>query len=225
MFFDSLTRPLARYIQEHQLSPEHFHHLLDAFELDLRKNRYGDTHELFDYCRLSANPVGRLVLELFEQRDADSFSRSDQICTALQILNHLQDIRSDYVDRDRIYLPADRMQALGVKEQDLAQSKAHPALQTLIQELAQTAASLLVRGHPLCDRLRGRASLEIRAIFHSASLVLERLGGKGFDPLRKRPRVHRTDLLRVLFRTLFAKGPSKNLRGLAQGAPPFPGQP
>ena len=221
MAFDSLTRPLACCVQEHALSPEHLHHLLDAFEQDLQKNRYGDTHELFAYCRLSANPVGRLVLELFEERGKEAFALSDQICTALQILNHLQDIRADYVERNRIYLPGDRMRALGITEEELGQDAASPALQALSRELSQTTAALFVRGHPLCDRLRGRAGLEIRAIFQSAALVLERFSAGGFDSLRERPRVRKGDMLRVLFRALRKKGPSKVLRQLAEGAAPL----
>ncbi len=219
--FDSLTRSLAGCAKEHALNPKHFFHLLDAFEQDLEKNRYGDTHELFAYCRLSANPVGRLVLELFEERGAEAFALSDQICTGLQILNHLQDIRSDYVERDRIYLPGDRMHALGIAEEELDQDAASPALQELIRELAQTTAGLFLRGHPLCDRLRGRASLEIRAIFQSAALVLERLAAGGFDSLRDRPKVKKGDMLRVLFRALRKRGPSKVLRQLAEGAAPL----
>jgi squalene synthase HpnC len=222
--FDSLTEPLAKCIQEHGLSPGHFGHLLDAFELDLKKNRYGDTHELFSYCQLSANPVGRLVLELFEERGAESFALSDQICTGLQILNHLQDIRSDYLERNRVYLPGDQMRALGIQEEELGKDSASPALKALCQELAQITAALFVRGHPLCNRLHGRASLEIRAIFQSAALVLERLKAGGFDPLRKRPKVGSADTIRILFRALRKKGPSKTLQKLAQGAGTFPEQ-
>ncbi len=220
--FDSLTGPLVSCIHQHKLSPEYFFLLLDAFEQDLEKNRYGDILELFDYCRMSANPVGRLVLELFEEREPEAMDLSDQICTALQLLNHIQDIQSDYLERDRIYLPKDRMNTLGIAEEELGKDSAPPPLQTLIRELAQTTASLFKRGHPLCDLLKGRMSLEIRAIFQSATLVLERLEAGGFNPLRKRPKVGKRDSLRVLFRALRKKGPSKILLHLAQSAPPLP---
>src|SRR4051812_18542178 len=111
---DPLFRDVARIVREHALPLQLFQDLLDAFSQDVVKKRYADYGEVLDYCRRSANPVGRLLLHLFKRTTERDLRASDAICTALQLANFWQDIDLDYASDDRIYLPQDEMARFGV---------------------------------------------------------------------------------------------------------------
>lgn len=198
---------LAALIRERGLPVPLFHDLLDAFAQDCSKSRYADLDELRDYCRRSADPIGRLLLHLVGVTDAESLARSDRICTALQILNHCQDLGADYRERNRIYLPKTLLERHGVSEAELGGATTGPGLRALLGELTDLVALGFAEGWPLTGRLHGRFGLELRAILHGAAIVLERMRRSGHRVLERRPRLGRLDLFRVFGRTLCRSWP------------------
>ncbi|MBX3462740.1 MAG: squalene synthase HpnC [Planctomycetes bacterium] len=167
------------------LEPELFTDLLDAFAQDLEQGRY-DEPGLFDYCSRSADPVGRLVLRVCGYRDAALDALSDRICTALQLLNHLQDVGSDLRDRDRIYLPQEDLHRFGVGEAQLRAASADPPVRALVRHWADRIAGEFAAGWPLVDAVSGRLRWELRAILRGAAAVLRRIRSVDFDVLGRR---------------------------------------
>ncbi len=193
---------LADTIARHRLPIEPFHHLLDAFTQDVTTTRYPDWATTLDYCARSANPVGHLLLHLYDAASAENLERSDALCTALQWINFLQDIGQDLDENDRLYLPLDRMAHHGVTLEQLRARHSTPALQTLIAELATHTAALLDHGAPLARALKGRAGLELRLIVSGAGHVLDALRAPR-DDLFNRPRLTPLDYAKVATRALF----------------------
>lgn len=175
--------------------------LLSAFRQDVIKHRYANFDEVLDYCRRSANPVGRMVLHLFDEATPDNIRDSDQICTALQLINFWQDIEQDCVENKRIYLPQDEMAACGVDESDLWTRSNSPALRALMDRQIDRSRALLLAGAPLGGRLRGRLGVEIRATVHGGLAVIEALARNRNDVFT-RPRLRRRDWMRILWRSL-----------------------
>lgn len=165
---------LVATIRECQLEPELFTDLLSAFEQDLTVRRY-DRAGLRDYCRRSADPVGRLVLRVCGYRDAGLDALSDRICTALQLLNHLQDLGADLRERDRIYFPLEDLHRHGAGEGDLRAAVASPALRAFVLAEAQALGREFAAGWPLVAAVRGRLRWELRAILRGAAAVLARI--------------------------------------------------
>ncbi|KQT19290.1 squalene synthase HpnC [Methylobacterium sp. Leaf399] len=179
---DPEAEPLKRELATRGLPPTHALELLDAFRLDARKTRYDDWEDLIAYCRLSAMPVGRYVLDVHGEDPAVVWGPSDAICAALQIVNHLQDCAKDYRRNDRVYLPRDVLARHGVTVEALAADRASPALRAVIRELAERTMGLLDEGAVLPDLIADlRLSLEIAAI-HRLAVVLCR-GLMERDPL------------------------------------------
>jgi squalene synthase HpnC len=144
-----------------RLSEQPFLDLVAANRLDQHVARYPTYADLAHYCSLSANPIGRIVLECFAVTDEHAALESDQVCTALQILEHCQDIGEDRRDRDRIYLPLEDLRRFGVEECELDQPAASPALRSLVAFEVDRAARLLQAGSRLVRRLRGAARLAV----------------------------------------------------------------
>ncbi|MCJ2082930.1 squalene synthase HpnC [Methylobacterium sp. J-090] len=182
---DPEAEPLKRELFARGLPATHALELLDAFRLDARKNRYADWNELIAYCRLSAMPVGRYVLDVHGEDPRVVWGPSDAICAALQIINHLQDCGKDFVRNDRVYLPRETLEKHGASVADLSAARASPALRAVIQELAQRTMGLLDEGAVLPDLIADlRLSLEIAAI-HRLAVVLCR-GLMERDPLSEK---------------------------------------
>jgi squalene synthase HpnC len=186
-----LYRALADTVRRHCLPLQPFYDLLSAFRQDVTQSRYASFGELMDYCRRSANPVGRLLLHLSGNASERNLALSDAVCSALQLINFLQDIGQDYDKNRRIYLPADDMARFQVNEAQISRRKVSPGLNALIQYQAQRADRLLRAGHPLGTRLRGRFGLELRAIILGGSRVLEMICQR--DNPYNRPRLYLTD--------------------------------
>lgn len=176
--------------------------LLQAFTQDVIKRRYADFDEVLAYCRCSANPVGRLLLHLYEHDSAEDLAQSDAICTALQLINFLQDLAQDYREHDRIYQPADDMARLGVSEAHFAAARTDAAMLRLIALQAGRARELLVRGKPLAWRLPGRIGLELRMIVLGAGRILERIAAERGDVFR-RPRLQPRDWPAIVLQAAF----------------------
>ena len=185
---------LVQTIRELRLQESLFTDLLDAFAQDCTQTRY-DRAELMDYCSRSADPIGRLVLAVHGYRDQRLDELSDRICTALQLLNHLQDLRSDLRERDRIYFPQEDLERFQVGESQLLAERADPAVRALVRHWAKWLASEFAAGWPLVGAVRGRLRCELRAILRGAAAVLHRIAAEGGDVLGGR--VHLTKFERV----------------------------
>lgn len=204
---DSITRQrpqiipadiaLADTIYTHSLPIQLFHDLLKAFRQDVITKRYADHTEVLAYCRYSANPIGRLLLHLFQCAGLEDLERSDAICTALQLINFLQDLHQDYEENDRIYLPADEMRKFGVNEAQLGQRTSDPAMVQLLDYQLDRIAQLLEFGAPLGLQLKGRAGLELRLIICGGITVFNHLRRPRRD-LFNRPRLSRLDGMRMI---------------------------
>lgn len=196
--------PLAAMIAHHHLPLPLLHDLISAFEQDVRYTaagrRYRDQVELLAYCQLSANPVGRLLLHLYGVTDPVSLQRSDQICSALQLINFWQDLSVD-LPRQRHYLPADRLLAHGVNADALGPSLASDlAAEALIAELCEQARALMWAGAPLALQLPGRVGWELRLVVQGGLLILDRAQALKHRTWHTRPRLHGRDLPRLLWR-------------------------
>jgi squalene synthase HpnC len=181
-----LFHDVARIVREHGLPLEPFRDLLDAFSQDVTKARYADYGELLDYCRRSANPVGRLLLHLFGRTSEAELRQSDAICTALQLVNFWQDAAIDYA-KGRVYLPQDDMARHGVTERHLAEGRSDDAWRGLMGFQVSRARALMHAGAPLGRALPGRIGLELRATVQGGLRILEKLERAGFDVFRRRP--------------------------------------
>jgi phytoene synthase len=178
--------PEARLIREHQLPGQLFRDLLDAFAQDVTKTRYADYAELLDYCRRSANPVGRLLLHLFKRTSETDLAQSDAICSALQLTNFWQDVALDFA-KGRVYLPQDEMARHAVAERHIAQAVCDDAWRDLMRFEVQRTRELLLSGAPLGRSLPGRLGLEIRATVQGGLRILEKIEHVGYDVFRRRP--------------------------------------
>lgn len=200
--------PLGLAIARHALPGDLLHDLLSAFEQDVRyteqQHRYASTEELLGYCRLSANPVGRLLLHLYGVHDARSLQQSDQICSALQLINFWQDISRD-LPNGRCYLPADTLQRHGLQVADFehAQLKATPDRQAAVAELCAYARGLMQLGAPLARRVPGRAGWELRLVVQGGLRILDAIAEDGHRSWQTRVTLQRADLPRLAWRALW----------------------
>ena len=192
---------IAAAVREHRLPVALLRDLLDAFRQDVTRKRYADYSELADYCRRSANPVGRLLLHLFAMTDATSLAQSDAICTSLQLINFWQDVRIDYA-KGRIYVPREDLERFGVGERDIADGRAHERWRSLMAFECERARRLIDAGAPLGRRLPGRVGLEIRATIAGGRRILDRIEAVHGDVFRQRPRLGATDWIVILARSL-----------------------
>lgn len=191
--------PLAREISDWKLPLQLFRDLLDAFAQDVVKKRYATYDEVLDYCRRSANPVGRLLLHLVDRATPENLQRSDAICSALQLANFWQDIAIDW-QKDRVYLPQEDLARFNVSEAQIAAGTCDTHWRTLIEfELGRTEA-LMRSGAPLVHELPGRMGWEIRFTVQGGLRILERTGQVAGDVFRQRPTLGLTDWLPIAAR-------------------------
>ncbi|GJD55613.1 squalene synthase HpnC [Methylobacterium dankookense] len=182
---DPEADPLKRELAARALPPLHALELLDAFRMDARKNRYADWNELIHYCRYSAMPVGRFVLDVHGEDPARVYRTSDAICAALQVLNHLQDCGKDFRKLNRVYIPEETLRKHGASVDMLGEAKAPPQLRAVIRELAERTLTLLDEGKTLPALIDDtRLSMEIAAIHRLAVLLTRGLLTR--DPLSEK---------------------------------------
>jgi len=181
---------LHPHMKSHGLPVEPFEALLSAFRQDVSTTRYTDFTAIADYCHRSADPVGELVLRLFGAWRDDTRAPSGQICTALQLINFLQDLAIDW-RRGRLYLPLDELRAAGLDELDLerASSNDHaaPSLRNFIGAQSARAREMLESGASLIPRVPRRLGWELRAIVAGGTRILDKLSANGHDPFAARP--------------------------------------
>jgi phytoene synthase len=194
-----LFHDVTRIVREHDLPLEPFRDLLDAFAQDVTKTRYADYAELLDYCRRSANPVGRLLLHLFKRSCDTDLRQSDAICTSLQLINFWQDVAIDFA-KGRVYLPRDEMERHGVTEGHIAAQRCDAAWRSLMAFQVGRTRELMLAGAPLGRVLPGRLGLEIRATVQGGLRILEKIEHAGYDVFRRRPLLRWFDWPLILLR-------------------------
>lgn len=193
--FVALGDAAARF----ELSKEHFENLLRAFELDTRVSRHLDFSSLQAYCTLSANPVGRLVLELFGHRDPELFALSDSICTALQLANFWQDVAIDF-DRGRVYLPLEDLERFGYSVEDLAARRADERWRRLMAfEVARTR-ELFEGGKALPEKVVPELRRQLRLTWLGGMRILKEIESAGYDVFRRRPELGLLDFFGLYFK-------------------------
>ena len=180
-----------------------FHRLIDANRLDQRKHRCENYQELLDYCDLSANPVGELVLYVFGAATPERIRQSDAVCTGLQLVEHWQDVKEDHA-AGRIYLPIEDLVKFGCREEELGAATASRALRELLRFECERAHGLLDEGVPLVRSLRGRARLAISGFVAGGRAALDAIARASYDVMRGAPRARHRDFTRRYFGMLFA---------------------
>lgn len=193
---------LGQAIRDHHLAYDPFHALLDAFSQDCVKTRYAHFGEVMDYCRKSANPIGRLLLMLYNDRDERHQAWSDGLCSALQLINFLQDVAIDY-RKDRIYLPQDEMAKYGVTERQIGEGRVDFLWQQFMKHQIERTRRMLAAGAPLGKALPGRLGLETRLIILGGERILQKLHACQGDVFRQRPVLGPADWVYMLRRALF----------------------
>lgn len=207
--------PLSHALHEHRLPAALLHDLLDAFEQDVTQQRYADRPELLDYCRRSANPVGRLLLHLYAVREDDALRQSDAICSALQLINFWQDLGID-TRRGRLYVPLSDCAQHGVDTSALLAGLDAPAVRSLVRAECAWARELMHSGAALVHRIPGRAGWELRLVVQGGLRILDRIEAIDFATLQTRPTIGARDVLPMLWRALLMRRDTTALaRGIA----------
>lgn len=200
-----LLRRLGPTVRRCALTPEPFLRLIEANRQDQRVSRYGTYDDLAAYCELSANPVGRLVLGITGTASPERIRRSDAVCTALQIVEHVQDVAED-LGRDRIYLPAEDMKRFGVTEADLAAPSGGASVRALIAYEAERARDLLNEGTALVGSVHGRLKLLLAGFVAGGRAALQAVAAADHDVLPGPPKPTKLSLLREVRATLRREG-------------------
>ncbi len=192
---------LGATIRELRLPISLFRDLLSAFRQDVVKRRYENFDEVLDYCARSANPIGRLILLLFDYRDERLHQLSDHICAGLQLANFWQDVELD-ARKDRVYLPRDEMAWFGVGLDDLRQRRFSHRYAALMKFQVERAKSLFEGGRALPGLVSGRLAIELRLIWLGGMRILERIEELGYDTLNTRPTITTPDKIRLLTKSV-----------------------
>jgi squalene synthase HpnC len=196
-FFPALLDTINRF----ELPVPLFTDLLSAFEQDVTQARYGSWSELVDYCRRSANPIGRIVLRLTGQRSEALDRASDDVCTALQLTNFWQDLATDWL-RGRLYVPEDVWLRHGADAASLARREWTPAWRAALEDCGRRTRLLFDRGRPVCDGVTGRLRYELRATWLGGTRILDRLERRGFNVFDARPALGAADWPAIAWKTV-----------------------
>lgn len=202
----TIFTPLQYQLQQWQLPVHLLDDLLSAFVQDVAKTRdqtsYADRAELLDYCRRSANPVGRLLLHLYGVHDDQALAQSDAICSALQLINFWQDLSED-IPRGRHYLTDADCARFNVSRTQLNALQLTPDIQRLIASNTAWARTLMQQGAPLVHRLPGRIGWELRLVVQGGLRILDKVQAQQGHNLHTRLTLHKTDVARMLWRALW----------------------
>lgn len=200
--FDALGKTLHQYLLPTAL----LHDLLDAFAQDIVKTRdragYADELELREYCRRSANPIGRLLLHLYGVTEPGALQQSDAICTALQLINFWQDPSVD-IPRGRFYFTAAAQKKHAVEEADLLALRQTPSISAMLKECVESACATMASGAPLVHRVPGRAGWELRLVVQGGLRILDKIEALQYATLERRPTLRAWDFVIMVWRSLW----------------------
>lgn len=195
------SEALAETIKKRNLTAGYFTDLLSAFRQDVTKKRYYDFNEVIDYCTRSANPVGSLLLELFNIREKKAFYFSDKICTALQLTNFYQDTYRDY-KKGRIYYPLNEMEQFKLSENLFEKRKINDNLRQLVKYNVDRAQSFFDEGKNLFPYLKGRLKLEIKWTVKGGEAILDKIRLNNYNVLNYRPKLDKNDFFKILIKSI-----------------------
>lgn len=198
---DTNFNRLAETIINHKIPENYFFDLLSAFKQDVDKNRYENFPELLDYCRRSANPVGRILLEIFKISDQEAINCSDKVCTALQLTNFYQDTIIDY-EKGRIYLPEDEMKMFMVTEKMFELKENNPNIKALLKHNIDRTQQLFDEGREIINYLSGRFKYEILWTISGGEKILSKIRKNDFNVFNYRPVLTKIDFVTLLFKTI-----------------------
>jgi hydroxysqualene synthase len=187
--------------EKFQLPVELFHDLLSAFRQDVTTARYDTWDDLLDYCRRSANPIGRLVLRIAGRATNEADEWSDAVCTALQLTNFWQDLAIDW-QRGRLYVPTDTWQPAGANTADLDRRHLSAAWKHALGAASARTRHLFATGRPVCDAVTGRLRYELRATILGGERILDKLDKAEFEVFKRRPTLTTADLMVIGWRAL-----------------------
>ena len=189
--------PLKKTIKKYGLEKEGFQKLIYANYKDLSKKRYDTFEEIMDYCSLSANPVGRFILQIFDKKSSDLYKLSDSICTGLQIANFLQDVSRDY-KLGRIYIPMEDLKLFNVSEDDIANSNSTHSFKKLMKFESKRCWGMFNEGVPLINHLEGTQKIPISIFIHSGRKVLNKIKKIDFAILESRPTISKFEKISLV---------------------------
>jgi phytoene synthase len=199
---DLIFVALEHTMWKHRLPRQLFDDLISAFKQDVTTTRYGSWADVLDYCRRSANPVGRLVLRVAGYDDPRLDRASDAVCTALQLTNFWQDLARDWAI-GRVYVPLDDRRGAGASEDDLEAGRMTPEWQRVMTLMAGRTRQLFTDGRAVCDGVHGRLRWELRLTWLGGNRVLDKLEQVGFDVFHRRPTLGASDVPSLVGRALF----------------------
>lgn len=189
---------LAVVVREYDLPLKPMYALLSAFRQDVSVHRYATYADLLDYCTRSANPVGRLMLHLYGQATEDNLRDSDAICSALQLINFLQDVAID-LHKERIYLPLEDLNRYAILPGALDAPDSRPRWRAMMKFEVTRARALMLSGAPLALRMKGRIGFELRMVVQGGLKILDEIERVHYDVFRHRPKLDRRDWLNVFW--------------------------
>jgi len=198
---DLIFIALRDVINRHQLPVQLFKDLLSAFKQDVTKHRYEDFQDVLEYCRRSANPVGRLLLHLLNEGSDENLRYSDYICSSLQLINFLQDVSQDYRENNRIYLPLDELKKYGVTETMIANQESSNEMRALIAHQIQRAKSMMLSGAVLGARIKGRFGLQLRMMINGGLQICKLLENNR-ENVFARPRLQTRDWISIAHKSI-----------------------
>jgi squalene synthase HpnC len=196
---------LAETASKTGLPKEPLADLLAAFRMDVEKNRFRNFEEILHYCSYSANPVGRIVLHIFDDASPEKLSYSDNICTGLQLANFWQDVRVDWA-KGRVYLPLDDLSRFGYTEQELARGRCTPQFRDMMAFQVERTRKFLEEGRPLARQARKELRIELDLTVRGGLEILNAIERQGYDVLSRRPSLSTFTKLRLLGRALLEGG-------------------
>lgn len=193
---------LSKTINSNNLTISYFTDLLSAFKQDVLKKEYESYDEVLDYCRRSANPVGRILLELFKVRNEEALESSDKICTALQLTNFYQDTLID-LEKGRNYYPQDEMKIFNVTQKMFELKENNPNIKALVKHNVERAQILFDEGKSLLKYLNGRFKIEIKWTIAGGEKILEKMRRNNYDVFSERPKLSKIEFILLLAKNIF----------------------
>jgi len=200
-FSDLFFETLKNTIDTFNLSSENFTKLLSAFRQDVSNSRFENFDEIINYCSRSADPVGRIMLELSDNRNSDAIYYSDKICSALQLTNFYQDITID-IKKNRIYIPLEELISFGLSENDFKMNSNQAKIQELIKFQVERAFEMFAEGRQILPMLKGLFRLQISAIISGGETILNSIRNIDYESFRSRPKLTKVDYIRILIKVI-----------------------
>lgn len=201
-FSNTNFKVLSETIKKRNLSERNFSDLLSAFKQDVIKKRYDNFDEALDYCKRSANPIGRILLELFKVYDKNAIICSDKICTALQLTNFYQDTKIDF-EKGRIYYPLDEIKLFSVTEKMFELNENNTNIKALVKHNVDRAQSLFDEGKNLLNYLNGRFKVEIKWTIAGGEMILEKIRKNDYNVFINRPKLNKMDFILLFIKSIF----------------------